>query len=163
MFVVGICGFILLVVRYLSGRPGWCGLEINVISVCILLFQYPGIFVPHEKSPHSLSPEQTVADQAHLTWCALMALQQERHEGQELSPLTTHIFLLRRPVTAQKQRRFPRFMVTDTGNQRRHEPLLRPELIFTVTFRNILCICDYARNPDNRYLAYYIARNGNAI
>lgn len=58
-------------------------------------------------------PEQTVADLAHLAWCALVALRLTQHDGQPLSPLTTHTFLLRWLATAQKQRRFPRSVAAD--------------------------------------------------
>ncbi|EBH0782831.1 DUF2913 family protein [Salmonella enterica] len=69
-----------------------------------------------KKPSYTLSPEQTVADLAHLAWCALVALRLEQHGGQALSSLTTHTFLLRWLVTAQKQRRFPRTVATDISN-----------------------------------------------
>lgn len=59
------------------------------------------------------SPEQTVADLAHLAWCALVALRLAQREGQAFSPLATHAFLLRWLATAQKQRRFPRSVAED--------------------------------------------------
>ena len=59
------------------------------------------------------SPEQTVADLAHLSWCALIALHISRQDGKSLSPLTTHTFLLSWLASAQKQRRFPRSVAQD--------------------------------------------------
>lgn len=63
----------------------------------------------HQPQP----PEQTVADLAHLAWCALVALRLTQRDGQALSPLMVHTFLLRWLATAQKQRRFPRSVATD--------------------------------------------------
>lgn len=60
-----------------------------------------------------LSPEQTVADLAHLSWCALVSLHIARLEGKAQSPLTTHTFLLSWLASAQKQRRFPRSAAPD--------------------------------------------------
>lgn len=58
-------------------------------------------------------PEQTVTDLAHLAWCALIALRLVQRDGQALSPLMAHTFLLRWLATAQKQRRFPRSVAPD--------------------------------------------------
>ncbi|TNL06722.1 hypothetical protein CYD30_19635 [Kosakonia cowanii] len=66
-----------------------------------------------KKSSTSLSAEQTVADLAHLSWCALVSLHIARQEGKALSPLTTHTFLLSWLASAQKQRRFPRSVALD--------------------------------------------------
>lgn len=60
-----------------------------------------------------LSPEQTVADLVHLAWCALVALRLVQRDGQALSPLMAHTFLLRWLAQAQKQRRFPRSVAPD--------------------------------------------------
>lgn len=66
------------------------------------------------KTPTAQSSlEHTVADLAHLAWCALVALGIARQEGKALSPLTEHTFLVNWLVTAQKQRRFPRYMAAD--------------------------------------------------
>lgn len=65
------------------------------------------------KSGTPSSPEQTVADLRHLAWCALVALRLMQLEGQALSPLTAHTFLLRWFAGAQKQRRFPRSVSGD--------------------------------------------------
>ncbi|MDR3104192.1 MAG: DUF2913 family protein [Yokenella regensburgei] len=59
------------------------------------------------------SPEQPVADLAHLAWCALVALRLTQRDGQASSPLMAHTFLLRWLATAQKQRRFPRSVAAD--------------------------------------------------
>ncbi|MGR7464326.1 DUF2913 family protein [Klebsiella aerogenes] len=59
------------------------------------------------------SPEQTVTDLTHLAWCALVALRLAQRDGQALSPLMAHTFLLRWLATAQKQRRFPRSVAAD--------------------------------------------------
>lgn len=63
----------------------------------------------------TIPPEQTVADLAHLAWCALVALRLTQRDGQALSPLMAHTFLLRWLATAQKQRRFPRSVAEDIG------------------------------------------------
>ncbi|MCS2153228.1 DUF2913 family protein [Scandinavium goeteborgense] len=59
------------------------------------------------------SAEQTVADLAHFAWCALIALHLAWQDGQALSPLGTHTFLLRWLAVAQKQRRFPKSVAGD--------------------------------------------------
>ena len=66
-----------------------------------------------KKTHNTLPPEQTVSDLAHLAWCALMALRLAQQEGQALSPLTIHTFLVRWLADVQKQRRFPRSVATD--------------------------------------------------
>ncbi|EKT1334683.1 DUF2913 family protein [Salmonella enterica] len=58
-------------------------------------------------------PEQTVADLAHLAWCALVALRLAQRDGQSQSPLMAHTFLVRWLATAQKQRRFTRNVASD--------------------------------------------------
>jgi hypothetical protein len=58
-------------------------------------------------------PEQTVADLARLAWCALVALRLAQRDGQALSPMMVHTFLLRWLAQAQKQRRFPRSVAPD--------------------------------------------------
>lgn len=65
----------------------------------------------HKKD--AVSPEQTVADLSHLAWCALVALRLAHQEGQALTPLMVHTFLLRWLASAQKQRRFPRTVAPD--------------------------------------------------
>lgn len=62
---------------------------------------------------NALAPEHTIADLAHLAWCALVALRLAQHDGQALSPLTEHTFLVRWLAVAQKQRRFPRSVAPD--------------------------------------------------
>lgn len=54
-----------------------------------------------------------MADLAHFAWCALVSLRLTQQDGQTLSPLTIHTFLLRWLATAQKQRRFPRSVASD--------------------------------------------------
>lgn len=66
-----------------------------------------------KKTNPSLSPEQTVADLAHLAWCSLVALHLAQQEGKAQSPLTIHTFLLGWLACAQKQRRFPRSVAPD--------------------------------------------------
>lgn len=58
-------------------------------------------------------PEQIVTDLAHLAWCALVSLRLAQHDGQALSNLTEHTFLVRWLAVAQKQRRFPRSVTPD--------------------------------------------------
>lgn len=72
-------------------------------------------FAPMKKTKMTQQPsaEQTVADLAHLSWCALMALHFAWQDGQALSPLSTHTFLLRWLAVAQKQRRFPKSVAGD--------------------------------------------------
>ncbi|MEL5428856.1 DUF2913 family protein [Serratia nevei] len=66
------------------------------------------------KKTHTALPhEQTVADLAHLAWCAMVALRLAQQDGQALSLLTIHTFLLRWLAGAQKQRRFPRSVAPD--------------------------------------------------
>ncbi|OVZ80333.1 hypothetical protein CBW54_18655 [Yersinia kristensenii] len=60
-----------------------------------------------------LSPEQTVTALAHFAWCALIALRTAQQDGQALSPLSTHTFLLRWLTVAYKQKRFPRTIASD--------------------------------------------------
>lgn len=66
-----------------------------------------------KKTHNTLPPEPTVSDLAHLAWCALMALRLAQQEGQALSPLTIHTFLVLWLADVQKQRRFPRSVATD--------------------------------------------------
>lgn len=56
----------------------------------------------------ALPPEESLADLAHFAWCALVGLRLAQQDGQALSPLTIHTFLVRWLADAQKQRRFPR-------------------------------------------------------
>lgn len=60
-----------------------------------------------------VSPEQTVAALAHFAWCALIALRTAQQDGQALSPLSMHAFLLRWLTVAYKQKRFPRAIASD--------------------------------------------------
>ncbi|ENA0609635.1 MULTISPECIES: DUF2913 family protein [Enterobacter] len=62
---------------------------------------------------NTLPPEQTVAKLAHFAWCALVALRTAQQDGQALSPLSTHAFLLRWLTVAYKQKRFPRAIASD--------------------------------------------------
>lgn len=66
-----------------------------------------------KKTHNSLPPEQTVAELAHFAWCALVALRTVQQDGQALSPLSTHTFLLRWLTVAYKQKRFPRAVASD--------------------------------------------------
>jgi len=68
---------------------------------------------PMKNSSPLFPPEQTAADLANLAWCALIALRLAQQEGQALSALTLHTFLLRWLAVAQKQRRFPRSVAPD--------------------------------------------------
>lgn len=60
-----------------------------------------------------LPPEESLADLAHLAWCALVALHTARQDGRARSALAVHAFLVSWLATAQKQRRFPRSVATD--------------------------------------------------
>lgn len=66
-----------------------------------------------KKAPPSTSPEHTVSDLANFAWCALMAFHIAQQDGQALSLLTAHTFLLRWLAVAQKQKRFPRSIASD--------------------------------------------------
>ncbi|MCW5004366.1 DUF2913 family protein [Enterobacter roggenkampii] len=66
-----------------------------------------------KKAHDTLSPEQTVTALAHFAWCALVALRTAQQDGQALSPLSTHAFLLRWLTVAYKQKRFPRAIASD--------------------------------------------------
>src|SRR5690606_6761653 len=61
----------------------------------------------------ALPPEESLADLAHFAWCALVGLRLAQQDGQALSPLTIHTFLVRWLADAQKQRRFPRSVASD--------------------------------------------------
>ena len=66
------------------------------------------------KNAHDiLPPEQTVNALAHFAWCALLALRTAQQDGQALSPLSTHAFILRWLTVAYKQKRFPRTIASD--------------------------------------------------
>jgi hypothetical protein len=66
-----------------------------------------------KKTLPSVSPEHAVADLAHFAWCALVALRTAQQDGQAVSPLAAHTFLLRWLAVAQKQKRFPRTVAPD--------------------------------------------------
>ena len=66
-----------------------------------------------KRTHDALPPEQTVAELAHFAWCALVALRTAQQDGQALSPLSTHTFLLRWLTVAYKQKRFPRTIASD--------------------------------------------------
>lgn len=66
-----------------------------------------------KKTHDTLPPEQTVTALAHFAWCALVALRTAQQDGQALSPLSTHAFLLRWLTVAYKQKRFPRAIASD--------------------------------------------------
>lgn len=66
-----------------------------------------------KKTHDTLPPEQTVTALAHFAWCGLIALRTARQDGQALSPLSTHTFLLRWLAVAKKQKRFPRTIASD--------------------------------------------------
>jgi hypothetical protein len=66
-----------------------------------------------KKTPDILPPEQTVTALAHFAWCALVALRTAQQDGQALSPLTEHTFLLRWLTVAYRQKRFPRAIASD--------------------------------------------------
>lgn len=66
-----------------------------------------------KKAHDTLPPEQTVTALAHFAWCALVALRTAQQDGQALSPLSTHAFLLRWLTVAYKQKRFPRAIASD--------------------------------------------------
>ncbi|MGK2890085.1 DUF2913 family protein [Klebsiella michiganensis] len=66
-----------------------------------------------KKNHTALPPEESLADLAHLAWCALVGFRLAQQDGQALSPLTIHTFLVRWLADAQKQRRFPRSVAPD--------------------------------------------------
>lgn len=66
-----------------------------------------------KKNHTALPPEESLADLAHFSWCALVGLRLAQQDGQALSPLTIHTFLVRWLADAQKQRRFPRSVAPD--------------------------------------------------
>lgn len=82
---------------------------------------YPGLpggilsrYTSRMKNTHdTLPPEQTVTALAHFAWCALVALRTAQQDGQALSPLSMHAFLLRWLTVAYKQKRFPRAIASD--------------------------------------------------
>lgn len=66
-----------------------------------------------KKAHDTLPSEQTVTALAHFAWCALVALRIAQQDGQALSPLSTHAFLLRWLSVAYKQKRFSRAIASD--------------------------------------------------
>lgn len=66
-----------------------------------------------KKSHDTLPPEQAVTALAHFAWCALVALRTAQQDGQALSPLSAHTFLLRWLMVAYKQKRFSRAIGSD--------------------------------------------------
>lgn len=66
-----------------------------------------------KKTYDILSPEKAVAELAHFAWCALVALRTAQQDGQALSPLSIHTFLLRWLTVAYKQKRFSRAIASD--------------------------------------------------
>ncbi|EOZ9390937.1 DUF2913 family protein [Enterobacter cancerogenus] len=66
-----------------------------------------------KRTHDTLPPEHTVAELAHFAWCTLVALRTAQQDGQALSPLSTHTFLLRWLTVAYKQKRFPRAIASD--------------------------------------------------
>lgn len=66
-----------------------------------------------KKNHIALPPEESLADLAHFSWCALVGLRLAQQDGQALSPLTIHTFLVRWLADAQKQHRFPRSVAPD--------------------------------------------------
>lgn len=69
-----------------------------------------------KKNYTALPPEESMADLAHLAWCALVGLRLAQQDGQALSPLTVHNFLVRWLAAAQKQRRFPRSVAPELNS-----------------------------------------------
>lgn len=74
------------------------------------------IILRMKRTHDTLPPEQTVTALAHFAWCALVALRTAQQDGQALSPLSTHAFLLRWLTVAYKQKRFPRAIASDIEN-----------------------------------------------
>ncbi|MGJ3448832.1 DUF2913 family protein [Enterobacter sp. PTB] len=66
-----------------------------------------------KKNHTALLPEESLTDLAHFSWCGLVGLRLAQQDGQALSPLTIHTFLVRWLADAQKQRRFPRSVAPD--------------------------------------------------
>ncbi len=66
-----------------------------------------------KKTHDTLPPEQAVTALAHFAWCTLVALRTAQQDGQTVSPLAAHTFLLRWLAVAQKQKRFPRTVAPD--------------------------------------------------
>jgi len=58
-------------------------------------------------------PEPTVTACAHFAWFALVAIRTAQQNGQTLSPLSTHAFLLCWLTVAYKQKRFSRAIASD--------------------------------------------------
>lgn len=72
-----------------------------------------------KKTSSALPPEGSLADLAHFSWCALVGLRLVQQDGQALTPLTIHTFLVRWLADAQKQRRFPRSVAPDIDTLQR--------------------------------------------
>lgn len=65
-----------------------------------------------KKNHDTLPPEHTIAELAHFAWCALVALRTAQ-DGQALSTISTHAFLMRWLTVAYKSKRFPRAIASD--------------------------------------------------
>ncbi|EEH8382311.1 DUF2913 family protein [Salmonella enterica subsp. enterica serovar Montevideo] len=50
---------------------------------------------------------------AHLAWCIIVAVKLARKEGKSLTPLQTHMFIMRWLSTAQKRKVFPKSLAPD--------------------------------------------------
>ncbi|WP_241617777.1 DUF2913 family protein [Rosenbergiella epipactidis] len=66
-----------------------------------------------KKTHDTLPPEQTITALAYFAWCALVALRTAQQDGQALSPLNMHAFLMRWLTVTYKQKRFPRAIASD--------------------------------------------------
>ncbi|KFB99327.1 hypothetical protein GTGU_04330 [Trabulsiella guamensis ATCC 49490] len=89
-----------------------------------------------KKNSPQLHPEKTIADLANLAWCAQISLRLAQQDGQALTPLAIHIFLMRWLTVAQKQRRFPRSVAQDIegllllGRKRGYSACLYDRLVY---------------------------------
>lgn len=60
-----------------------------------------------------MSKESLIRKSGHLAWCAMIALQLAKRDGQVTSESQENVFLTRWLATALKQRRFPREVTRD--------------------------------------------------
>ncbi|EOL9123147.1 DUF2913 family protein [Enterobacter ludwigii] len=60
-----------------------------------------------------LTTKRPDTELAHLAWCIIVAVKLARKEGKSLTPLQTHMFIMRWLSTAQKRKLFPKSLAPD--------------------------------------------------
>ncbi|EGC7113074.1 DUF2913 family protein [Salmonella enterica] len=60
-----------------------------------------------------LTTKRPDTELAHLAWCIIVAVKLARKEGKSLTPLQTHMFIMRWLSSAQKRKVFPKSLAPD--------------------------------------------------